>query len=310
MGEHHQLGPRFAPNADFRCGRAKLEPGDFAISRGPELAPMNRIDEETRKGLVALPDDVSLRTTDHHGQTLHRAYECWGNWVSLILDIQSLCESPSLDPLAVATANASDEFRVSMYAAMPGYYRQAIGSLRPALEAMLAALHFGVHPDGRTLEQWLEGHEDGRFSSGRVRPQLAREVPFSRFERSGRALLADGGWYSWLYAILSAFLHGRPAFTDQAGGRIETTNAGLWASNGPIYSSDAFELWARVFFDALLLSALLAGLAEERLVRRESPHDISNRALIARLIDWHPAPGAPNVAADIAELMPDGRSSG
>jgi hypothetical protein len=64
-------------------------------------------------------------------------------------------------------------------------------------------------------------------------------------------------------------------------------------------------LWSRVFFDTLLLSALFVGLADTRIVHLERPSDIPYEAFIERLIDWHPVPGAPNVAAAIAEhLMP------
>ncbi|HEV3321491.1 MAG TPA: hypothetical protein VG147_04790 [Solirubrobacteraceae bacterium] len=293
---------------DFRTERHKLPPEAFAISSGPEPSPTDPADKATWTGIVFLPDDVSLRTSDHHGETLHRVYECWGNWVGMILDVQSLCD-PVRDPLAVATANASDEFQASIYAALTGFYRQAIGSLRPALEAMLAAVYFSVHREQDTIDQWLEGHEDARFWIGRVRRQLAAEAPFLQFEREDGALFADNGWFAWLYGIQSAFLHGRPAFTDQAGTRIETTNAGLWNSNGPIYSHEAFVLWSRVFFNSLLLSALFVGLADSRIVRLSKPNDVSYKAFIERLIDWHPAPGAPSVAATVAEyLMPEGRS--
>jgi hypothetical protein len=290
---------------DFRSRRLKLPPEAFAISSGSEPSPSDPLDDATWRGIVFLPDDVSLRTSDHHGETLRRAYEGWGNWVGLILDVQSLCNEPTRDPLAVATGNASDEFQASIYAALTGFYRQAIGSLRPALEAMLAAVYFTAHPDHDAVAQWLEGHEDGRFWIRRVRLQLANEEPFCRFERSEGELFADGGWFAWLYGILSAYLHGRPAFTDQAGTRLETTNAGLWNSNGPIYSEEAFVLWSRVFFDTLLLSALFVGLADTRIVHLERPSDIPYESFIERLIDWYPVPGAPNVAAAIAEyLMP------
>jgi hypothetical protein len=170
---------------------------------------------------------------------------------------------------------------------------------------MLAGLLFAVHPNEEEMSQWLGGHEEGRFGVRRARLRLAKDKRFSRFEGRDEELFADGGWFAWLYGILSAFLHGRPAFTDQAGTRIETTNTGLWNSNGPIYSEEAFVLWARIFFNSLLLSALFVGLADARIVHFTKPSDISYEAFIEKLMEWHPVPGAPNVAATIAEyLMP------
>jgi hypothetical protein len=61
---------------DFRCHRRKLPAEAFAISSGSERSASDLVDEATWKGIVVLPDDVSMRTGDHHGDMLRRAYEC------------------------------------------------------------------------------------------------------------------------------------------------------------------------------------------------------------------------------------------
>lgn len=58
---------------DFRSKRQKLPPEAFAIGPETEPEPSDLIDEETWTDLTHLPDDVSLRTSDHHGTLLKRA---------------------------------------------------------------------------------------------------------------------------------------------------------------------------------------------------------------------------------------------
>jgi hypothetical protein len=290
---------------DFRGRRQKLPPEAFALHSGKEPEVRDLIDEKTWASITSLPDDVSLLTSEQHGQTLRNAYAAWGLWPGLVLDIQSLCGDVSRDPLAVAALNATDEFQASVYAALTGFYRQALGTLRPAVEAMLAAVYFKVLPDEAAFTKWLEGDHTGRFFVKRVRQKLDKREPFCNFGKPGETLMADAGWFAWLYGILSAFLHGRPAHTDETGRRVETTNGGMWEGNGPIYAENAFVLWSRLYFNALLLSVLLAGLADTRLVRHAKPSDVSYEAYVERLLHWHPEPGAPVTAAEIAEyLMP------
>ncbi|MFZ1155357.1 MAG: hypothetical protein WAN93_10680 [Solirubrobacteraceae bacterium] len=287
---------------NFRARRQKLPPEAFAIHPDSEPEAVDLIDQYTWNGIVNLPDDVALRTSERHGEVLHHAYAAWGYWLGMVLDIQALCD-PNDDPLAVAVLNATDEFQASAYAALTGFYRQSIGTLRPALEAMLAAVYFKVLPNKRSFTNWQHGNQAGRLWIKTVRRKLAQCDPFPRFEESGDELLADGGWVVWLYGILSEFLHGRPAHTDDAGKRIETTNGGMWNSNGPIYAEDAFVLWSRLYFNTLLLAVLLAGLADPRLVRVTKPNDITYEQYVEKLIDWHPTPGAPLTAATIAEYL-------
>ena len=153
------------------------------------------------------------------------------------------------------------------------------------------------------------GERAGRLFVSRIRHTLDKQQPFSDFGEPGQTLMADGGWFAWLYGILSAFLHGRPAHTDEGSIRIETTNGGMWGSNGPVYAEQPFVLWSRLYFNALLLSVLLAGLADPRLVRAEEPSDVPYDVYVEQLLAWNPSPGAPVTAVEVAEyLMPVGQS--
>src|SRR5262249_36463630 len=157
-------------------------------------------------------------------------------------------------------------------------YRQAIGMPRSVTESMLAAAYFKRVPtaDQKTnLEQWLSGHRDGFFTVTPRRKQLARVAPFDRFEEREDSLLAkDRGWFGWLYGLLCAFVHARPAHADANGIVLETTNGGMWRSNGPVYVPRAFEFWEALYFDTMLLALLLAGLSDERLPRLEQPNAV------------------------------------
>ena len=256
-------------------------------------------------GLIWLTDDVSLRTSDHHGTALRRAYTVWADWVSLVLDVQGLVADPAGDPVAVAAMGSAEEFQASIHLALTGFYRQAVGTLRAVLESVLAALDFSVRDDPSAVSAWLEGAYDGVFWTSRVRRRLSKLEPFSVFGTEEDSLFGDKGWFAWLYDVLCAFVHGRPAHTTAAGQSIETTNGGLWQSNGPIYVTGVFDMWCRMFFNTMLISTLMAGLARPALATIPTPTDLSLEAFVMRLMDWHPQPGVPQLAAIIAEyLMP------
>jgi hypothetical protein len=190
---------------DFRSIRRKLSPEDFALGPKEEPEPSDLIDEDTWSSLVHLTDDVSLRTSDHHGTLLKRADAVWGWWVSLTLDAQSLVKRSGEDPLCLSCLTVSDEMQASTFSLMTGFYRQAISGLRSALEAMIAGVYFHRFPDAEKFERWVNGHEDGRIWFGRTRGELAQSEPFSLFDDpSGEltSLMKRGGWVDFEYATL------------------------------------------------------------------------------------------------------------
>jgi len=101
---------------DFRTRRVKLPPEAFAFAEGPDLPPSDLVDEHSWNGITNLPDDVSLRTGDDHGTDLKRAYDAWGDWVSLALALQYLDgpEPTTEAPSVVASFVATDEFQSSL----------------------------------------------------------------------------------------------------------------------------------------------------------------------------------------------------
>jgi hypothetical protein len=235
-----------ADTPDFRAERMRLPPESFALAPEVEEPASDLIAADTWRGLVWLTDDVSLRTCDHHGTALHRAYTVWSDWISVVLDVQGLAPDPATDPVGVAAIGSAEEFQASIHLALTGFYRQAIGTLRAVLESLLAALDFSIRDDPSAVSHWLEGAYEGMFWTSRVRRRLSKLEPFSSFTSDEWSLFADSGWFAWLYDLLCAFVHGRPAHTTVDGNRIETTNGGLWQSNGPIYVTGVFDMWSRI----------------------------------------------------------------
>jgi len=111
---------------DFRAVRIVLDPENFAFSSGEEPPPSDPVDEGTWHGITVLPGDVSIRTSNHHGGLLKILYDLWAAWIEAVGWDQ--------DPLYDTILDAADEFQAVTFNALHGYYRQAIGCLRNALE--------------------------------------------------------------------------------------------------------------------------------------------------------------------------------
>jgi hypothetical protein len=133
---------------DFRSRRFKLPLEAFAYAPGPDPEPSDLVDEATWMELISLPDDASIRTSDHHGGLLRAALDVWSHWIGLVLDVQSLVTAPRDDPLALACLVVSDELQASTFGALTGFYRQAIAGLRSALDAVVVS-HSGAMATAR-----------------------------------------------------------------------------------------------------------------------------------------------------------------
>ena len=70
---------------DFRSRRALLPKEAFAQAVGPQSRPTDLITPETWSSIIALPDHVSIRTTNHFGSLVKDLWWCWGEWTALVL---------------------------------------------------------------------------------------------------------------------------------------------------------------------------------------------------------------------------------
>lgn len=289
--------------SDFRFKRYKLPPEAFLIGPEREPNPTDLIDAETWGDIITLPDDVSLRTSEHHGTLLRNANEFVGYWIGMVLDIQAIVPAPREDALALACLNAYDDFRASIYTMLTGFYRQSFVALRMVLEEVLVGVYFRAYPDNHKIQQWVDGLQEGKLRISDIRKKLSKIEPYSNFQIGKYTLLSDGdhGWVSFLYNRLCEFVH-RFYYTDKIGNQIPTSNMGLWGgSNGPVYEPRTVRVWSAYFFDTALLCLMLVGLAEEGLRTLEKPTVISFYKFLELVISWDRAPFP--VAKDIVKFF-------
>src|SRR5438128_1674973 len=102
---------------EFRSKRVRLGPECFALSTGKEIPPTDLLSEKCWKGITSLPDDVSLRTSDHYGSTLKSFYNLWSEWICLTYALQKISNDSAI---AHTASDAGDHFRASIYNALTG----------------------------------------------------------------------------------------------------------------------------------------------------------------------------------------------
>jgi hypothetical protein len=74
------------PLTDFRAVRHKLDPHEFAISEGQDVPPSDLVEPEVWDGIMHLPEDVSIRISDHNSIRLKLLHSLWGESVTSIGD--------------------------------------------------------------------------------------------------------------------------------------------------------------------------------------------------------------------------------
>jgi hypothetical protein len=244
--------------ADFRAIRIVLEPDDFAVSDDKPDKPTDLVEKETWHGIVDLPDDVSIQTSNHQGAVLKELYTLQSTWTThAIGDDQDLLFEVLLYTI--------DELDAALFNALHGYYRQAIGCLRNMVELVLLGTHCQMAQDTAIFEQWHAGQYENSF--GGTCTLLLQHTPVQALNAFLRSTVNDtiinrrsapqsGGWARRLYAELCEYSHSRP----------NATNVGLWRSNGPIYVPHAFMTTASLYAETLAFCYLLIKLAHPSLL--------------------------------------------
>lgn len=237
------------PLDDFRAIRRVLEPDDFAISDGPDPPPTDLIDAEMWHDLMNLADHVAIRTTDRFGTLIRYLIEDCHTWIDAI-DIETV------DYLNVIMMDCLDEFYAAVFNGIHGYYRQAIASMRNAVELCCIGAHCQLNALESDFADWRAGRKEVKF--GHACDMLRQAAPVSTLETYLESRIKDslfrqksptgpGGWVRRLYAELSDYLHSRPRFS----------NADLWQSNGPIFVPKAFGFAAEFIFETSALCFLI-----------------------------------------------------
>jgi hypothetical protein len=273
---------------DFRAHRRKLPPEAFAMGpEGPDALPSDRIDKDTWHGIVGLPDNVSIRTSDHYGPVLKKFWSIWSEWSCLVGALQETVEDPTTSPIAHVACDSTDEFQASIYNALVGFYRLAFSSLRNVVEQMTIGLQLELANDQDRFQAWLSGDCELKF--GWAADQARLHTSVAELEHDLKKAVGDelfrqrtpsqnGGFARRLFSELSNFTHGGPAFT----------NADIWQSNGPIFVPQAFETWASIFVKTCALGVLKAKLAQPTITALAFGSSLSVRGLFEQVVNMVP----------------------
>lgn len=242
---------RLLDPGDFRARRKILEPDDFALSDGaPDPSPTDLISEAAWDGIMTLPDDVAIRTTSHQGERIGLLHELWAGWIEVI---------PRRSIVADAMIYVADDFAAAIFNLVHGFYKQAINSLRSALEVTVLASDCAL---SQSLQRWREWENGADIRYADACKKLASNTRILLLEKDVRAetgggILPDAGgngiaWARNLYSRLSRFTHARG----------DSANSFLWESNGPIYSAEGMRVSYHLYLETYALLMILLKIAQ------------------------------------------------
>lgn len=238
--------------SDFRAVRVILEPSDFALGCDkPDPPPSDLIADKIWHGIMDLPDDVAVRTSDHRGKVLGEVYWLWGRWIEATGETEDAIFTPMLD--------AHDDLQASLFDSLHGYYRTAFSGLRNVIELMTIGA-CGALTKTPLYKEWRDGSTEFKF--GTACDLLSNDASLVGFNEGmkadGHQSLWDakraglpGGYSRRLYRSMCDFAHSRPGFTD----------GDLRCSNGPIYVSSVFWDWYLAYLQTTSLCSILMFLA-------------------------------------------------
>lgn len=218
-----ELSPDHIPLArnDFRRTRQFLAPHVFAIGGDlPDPPSTDLVERERWEHVMHLADDAALRSSSYSGSSITRMSDLAYGWLRSFPDDPD--EAAFMHEVALG---AFEEFEATTFLSLHGFYRQALGSLRNALELMTHAAALAVQRDAVRLNDWRQARIELRFRESRsalsnAAGDLEASVqPASVFSNDRAA------WATRLYRRLSGYAH------SQAG----QDNAAFWESNGPVY---------------------------------------------------------------------------
>jgi hypothetical protein len=245
--------PRELPDHDFRARRGVLTQGDFAWAPKPEPPASDSVDDAIWSSIVTLPDDVAVRTSNHHGTTLRQLDDLWGAWIESIGENNDLMSSVMLD--------AGDDFQSATYTALTGFYRLSVAALRSALELTTIGAWAQVCSKTNDYNAWRDGKLTLSFrqacdglmtATSPLRDELRATVQNSLFDQ--KTLASEGGYARRIYHGISNYSHARPGLSD----------GDIRQSNGPIYDKSAFDHVSWMQFETIGLCFVLLLIARPK----------------------------------------------
>jgi hypothetical protein len=237
------------PDSDFRRERVLLSPSVFFWPDGEpdEWAPhKDMINRGAWDGIVGLATHVALMSSGYAGSVFTRLNQLNGDWTSSWPDPGN---APFMDyPVLIV----GEEFDALVFNALHGYYRQAIGCLRVALEVLATAAAFAVTGDTTAFKAWQEGRIEAKFGRARVLLRDSAEGHRIDAAMSPGSVFgdADDSWLNVRYKRLCDYAHSRAGHD----------NGGFWESNGPLFVRRALDTVEQEFRETLALCYLLERL--------------------------------------------------
>ncbi len=256
---------------DFRRERIWLAPSAFALSNGCDPPISDRVSEEVWDHLIHLPDDVAIRTTNWIGSKVGLAHEVSMQWLfACPFDPEGAPYAP--EPAFLA----AEEFEALEFAALHGYYRQALGCLRNALETMTHAAAMAATSRMDDFAAWRRGEREPRFYESRktiLESQIGMQIEGNLESGSLFGGLDADGWLAILYKRLCAYAHSQAGFN----------NAHFWESNGPVYRPQAYDLVIDELRETVAVSYVLLRICWPAF---KLPTDLSTLLGEPALNDW------------------------
>jgi hypothetical protein len=248
-------------DGDFRRVRRYLAPWLFADGEEGTTypPPSDLMQEEPWDSVMALPTDVALKTSSYSGAAAARLEALHHDWVFSWPDPGA---ATFMDEICLL---AGEEVDALVFNAIHGYYRQAIGCLRNALETMTIAAGLAVTNNVTLFGRWRAGQE---ISFGQARSwirgsaegaQIDREVaPHSVFGN------VDTSWIKDRYSRLCAYAHSQAGYN----------NADFWESNGPVYRPQALMVVEAEMRETLAIAYLLLRLGRPTYAPAQGPANL------------------------------------
>jgi hypothetical protein len=237
------------PGDDFRRERTYLSPSIFFWPNGePDEwpPPTDLIDCESWDHITSLATHVALASSSYDGSSIARMNQLHSDWV---FSWPAVDTAPFMNYPALI---AGEEFDALVFNALHGYYQQAIGCLRVALETLCIAAAFAVTTDTASFDAWQAGKLEGKF--GRARVLLRDSTEGSRIDAATTPGSVfgdtDDSWLRSRYKRLCDYVHSRAGHD----------NGAFWESNGPLYVPAALVTVEREFRETLALCYLLERL--------------------------------------------------
>lgn len=228
----------------FRAERQYLADHVFLGVPGGGQPPSDVVPREAWEGMMDLPTDVLLRTTDYLGKMVDDMHGQGAAWVHV-----APSQPNDSDFMFEPAMDASDEFSAAPFIAMHGWYRQATSGLRNALETMTCAAAFAVRDDAARYADWRAGTHEPKF--GNAVELLAADPALAavdgRLGAPGVFGRKPDGVLQETYNKLCRYAHSRAGHT----------NYDIWQSNGPVFIGRGFTQFWMDYCDTIALCYVL-----------------------------------------------------